>query len=106
MSLNCGSLPISLLLLLASVHCANGISTNIDPILKNEVATSDSYSMFKHLMEVKDDMTEEQEELKPILVKTVKQALQRLLEVAFKDLTWTLRLVLLGPYWEDRSVLR
>ena len=90
----------------------------MDPIFINEVATSDSYSMFKHLMEVKDDMTGQQKEREPKVVKIVKQALQSLLGATFKglwrdfcpmwtgrdekqgtmtDLTWTLWLVLLEP---------
>jgi hypothetical protein len=55
-----------------------------DPSYTNKVALSNTYSMFKHLMEVKEDMTGEQEERTPKVVKIVKQALQSLLEAALK----------------------
>ena len=51
-----------------------------DPRFTNKVAPSDSYSMYKHLMEVKENMVEEAEEREPKVVKTVKMALQKLLE--------------------------
>ena len=78
---------------LFSVFNANAMSTILgtisnnktaDPSYTNKVAPSDTYSMFKHLMEVKEDMTGEQEERTPKVVKIVKQALQSLLEAALK----------------------
>eukprot|EP00092_Neocalanus_flemingeri_P056328 GFUD01066752.1.p1 GENE.GFUD01066752.1~~GFUD01066752.1.p1 ORF type:complete len:212 (-),score=51.51 GFUD01066752.1:110-745(-) len=55
-----------------------------DPSFTNKVAPSDSYSMYKHLMEVKDNIIEQESE--PEVVKTVKTALQTLFEAALKGL--------------------
>jgi len=57
-----------------------------DPRFTNKVAPSDSYSMYKHLMEVKENMVEEAEEREPKVVKTVKMALQKLFEAALHGL--------------------
>ena len=59
-----------------------------DPSFTNNVAPSDSYSMYRHLMEVKDDMMgEEKGEREPrVVVKTVKKALQILLEAVLQGL--------------------
>ena len=54
-----------------------------DPSYTNEAAPSDSYSMFKHLMEVKEDIAGEKEQ-EPKVVKTLKLALQSLFEAAYK----------------------
>eukprot|EP00092_Neocalanus_flemingeri_P023026 GFUD01024960.1.p1 GENE.GFUD01024960.1~~GFUD01024960.1.p1 ORF type:complete len:210 (+),score=52.06 GFUD01024960.1:45-674(+) len=55
-----------------------------DPSFTNKVAPSDSYSMYKHLMEVKDNIIEQESE--PEVIKTVKTALQTLFEAALKGL--------------------
>eukprot|EP00092_Neocalanus_flemingeri_P019603 GFUD01021235.1.p1 GENE.GFUD01021235.1~~GFUD01021235.1.p1 ORF type:complete len:224 (-),score=52.72 GFUD01021235.1:276-890(-) len=55
-----------------------------DPIFTNKVAPIDSYSMYKHLMEVKEDMTGGERE--PKVVTVVKMALQKLLEAAVHGL--------------------
>ena len=52
-----------------------------DPSYTNEAAPSDSYSMFKHLMEVKEDIAGEKEQ-EPKAVKTLKFALKSLFEAA------------------------
>ena len=57
-----------------------------DPRYTNKVAPSDSYSMYKHLMEVKENMVEEAKEREPKVVKTVKMALQKLFEAALHGL--------------------
>ena len=57
-------------------------SKTSDPSYTNKLAPSDSYTMFKHLMEVKEDISGEKAEKEPKVVKTVKQALQSLLEAA------------------------
>ena len=54
-----------------------------DPSYTNEAAPSDSYSMFKQLMEVKEDITGEKEQ-EPKVVKTLKFALKSLFEAAYK----------------------
>ena len=57
-----------------------------EPRFTNKVAPSDSYSMYKHLMEVKENMVEEAKEREPKVVKTVKMALQKLFEAALHGL--------------------
>jgi len=90
----------TLIILLVSVLIANSksplsdfttLQTNSknktsDPRFTNKVAPSDSYSMYKHLMEVSEDMAEEGEEREPKVVKTVKMALQKLFEAALHGL--------------------
>ena len=83
----------SLVLFLTSFYVTSAASTEreavsekktSDPSYTNKLAPSDSYSMFKHLMEVKEDNAGEKAEQEPKAVKTVKQALQSLLEAALK----------------------
>ena len=52
-----------------------------DPSYNNEAAPSDTYSMFKQLMEVKEDIAGEKEQ-EPKVVKTLKFALKSLFEAA------------------------
>ena len=85
-------LPLALFIL-TNFYIASAMSTEretvskdkaADPNYTNKVAPSDSYTMFKHLMEVKEDIAGEKVEQEPKVVKTVKQALQSLLEAALK----------------------
>jgi len=54
--------------------------------IDNHVGPYDSYSMYKHLMEMKDSLTGKTKEIKkePELVKTVKEALVTMFEVGVK----------------------
>eukprot|EP00092_Neocalanus_flemingeri_P019605 GFUD01021237.1.p1 GENE.GFUD01021237.1~~GFUD01021237.1.p1 ORF type:complete len:208 (-),score=47.44 GFUD01021237.1:226-849(-) len=68
----------------SSIFLTSPENKTSDPSFTNKVAPSDSYSMYKHLMEVKDSIMKEESE--PEVVKIVKTALQTLFEAAFKGL--------------------
>jgi len=60
------------------------INKTVDPRFTNSAAPSDTYAMFKQLMNVREDMEREDEKQEPRMVTTLKNAFQSLLEVAFK----------------------
>ena len=57
-----------------------------EPEINNHVGPLDSYSMYKHLMEMKESLTGRKKEFKkePELVKSVKEALATMFEVGVK----------------------
>merc|ERR1711936_608026 len=55
-----------------------------DPSYTNSAAPSDTYAMFKQLMDVREDMESGGEKQEPQVVTTLKNAFQSLLEVAYK----------------------